>query len=81
LAGSDVKVTFTAASSDGAVLAVPQGAITSDAAGQLSVITVDANNNLARVAVRVGVSGDDLIEIIPLEVAALKEGDRVVIGG
>ncbi len=81
LAGDDVKVTFLAAATRGAVLAVPQGAISSDASGALSVIVEKADKSLIRVPVEVGVSGDSLVEVTPIASGSLREGDKVVIGG
>jgi peptidoglycan hydrolase-like protein with peptidoglycan-binding domain len=80
LAGADVRITFVAAATAGAVLAVPQGAIGSDASGRLSVI-VQRGESFVRVPVTTGVSGDSLVEVTPAEPGALRAGDQVVIGG
>ncbi|MFT3888693.1 MAG: peptidoglycan-binding protein [Arachnia sp.] len=81
LQGADVKVTFLAAATAGDVLAVPQGALSSDAGGRLSVIVQGADGILTRVPVEVGVAGDGLVEVTPAEDGALAAGTKVVIGG
>jgi hypothetical protein len=87
LAGVNVKVTFPTAQTVGEVLAVPQGAITSDSAGMVSVIVtgeVDPATGqlaLSRVPVSVGVSGGGLVEVTPVEEGALEAGARVVVSG
>ncbi len=81
LAGADVKVTFVAAATPGTVLAVPQGAINSDASGGLSVIVQAADKSLTRIPVEVGVAGESLVEVTPKTSDALRAGDKVVIGG
>jgi peptidoglycan hydrolase-like protein with peptidoglycan-binding domain len=80
-AGLDVRVTFVAAATAGQVLAVPQGALASNASGQLSVIVQRGEQTFVRVPVAAGVSGDSLVEVTPLEPGALRAGDQVVIGG
>lgn len=81
LAGADVKVTFTAAATPQKVLAVPQGAVSSDATGKLSVIVQRPDLSLIRVPVAVGVAATDLIEVTPKTPGSLTAGERVVIGG
>lgn len=81
LDGTDVKVTFVAASTVGKVLAVPQGAISSDPQGDLSVIVQAADRSLTRIPVTVGVTGSDVVEVRPSTPGALHAGDAVVVGG
>lgn len=81
LEGADVKVTFVAASTTGDVLAVPEGAVNSDANGDLSVIVQAVDQSLTRVPVTVGVTGSDVVEVKPKVIGALSVGDVVVVGG
>jgi multidrug efflux pump subunit AcrA (membrane-fusion protein) len=81
LIGLDIKVTFTTAKTNSAVLAVPLGAISSDGAGRRYVIVEDEHKDLVRCEVRVGVTGDDLVEVTPAAAGGLQAGDRVVISG
>jgi multidrug efflux pump subunit AcrA (membrane-fusion protein) len=87
LAGENIKVTFVEAATDGEVLGVPQGAISSDSAGTLSVVVVEGQDEasgrpvLRRVEIEVGVAGTDLVEVRPLRADQLADGMRVVIGG
>ncbi|MDR1151425.1 MAG: hypothetical protein LBK72_02915, partial [Bifidobacteriaceae bacterium] len=93
LAGVNIKVTFVEAATAGEVLGVPQGAISSDSAGTLSVIVVDSPGDgtntadpagqpeLRRVPVTSGVAGADLVEVTPTQAGALDAGMLVVIGG
>jgi hypothetical protein len=86
LAGENIKVTFEEASTSGEVLGVPQGAISSDSAGALSVVVVDPAQAdrgpvLRRVEVEIGVAGADLVEVSSIQAGELEEGMEVVIGG
>ncbi|MDR1295508.1 MAG: peptidoglycan-binding protein [Bifidobacteriaceae bacterium] len=96
LAGVNIKVTFVEAATAGEVLGVPQGAISSDSAGELSVIVVDGPGatqdstddagqsgqpELRRVPVTSGVAGTDLVEVTPTQPGTLDAGMLVVIGG
>ena len=79
LAGQDVKVTFTAAQTSGPVLAVPPGALSSDAAGKLWVIKVGEGQQLTQVEVTTGVQADGLVQVTPAS-GGLSPGDLVLIG-
>ncbi|MDR3202960.1 MAG: peptidoglycan-binding protein [Bifidobacteriaceae bacterium] len=87
LAGANLKVTFTAAQSAGEVLAVPQGALSSQPSGDLSVLLVGPADPatgepvLTRVQVTTGVSGEGLVEVAPVEPGALEPGAKVVVSG
>jgi hypothetical protein len=87
LSGANLKVTFVAAQTPTEVLGVPLGAISSNPAGELSVIvagepaTSGGSPSLRRVAVTTGVSGEGLVEVTPMEAGALDAGMPVVIGG
>ena len=79
LAGQDVKVTFTAAQTTGPVLAVPPGALSSDAAGKLWVIVVGEGQQLTQVEVTTGVQANGLVQVTPVS-GVLNPGDLVLIG-
>jgi peptidoglycan hydrolase-like protein with peptidoglycan-binding domain len=87
LSGVNLKVTFVAAQTATEVLGVPLGAISSNPAGDLSVIVAGeppapgVDPPLERVAVVTGVSGEGLVEVTPVEPGTLDAGMRVVIGG
>ncbi|MDR1033427.1 MAG: HlyD family efflux transporter periplasmic adaptor subunit [Bifidobacteriaceae bacterium] len=78
--GENVKVIFHAASTKNEVLAVPLGAISSDSAGETFVMVVGEKDELTEVAVKIGVSGDGLVEVTPKTEGALKKDDKVLIG-
>ncbi|WP_147449613.1 peptidoglycan-binding domain-containing protein [Actinomadura pelletieri] len=79
LDGENVRVTVTAASTEGPVLAVPQSAL-STAADGLTVVTVqEKNGSQRRVAVEAGMSAEGLVEVRPRK-GELAEGQQVVIG-
>lgn len=77
--GQDVRLTVESASSKGEVLAVPQAAITSAADGSTFVTRRNPDGTEERVPVRVGVTGNGLVEVAPLS-GALRPGDDVVTG-
>ncbi|HEY0237127.1 MAG TPA: peptidoglycan-binding domain-containing protein [Friedmanniella sp.] len=79
LTGADLKATITEASSDGAALAVPIAAVTASADGSTYVVRVDSSGDQSKVMVTVGVTGDGLVEVTPVD-GHLSEGDRVVTG-
>lgn len=79
LAGEDVRVTLTTASTDKKVLAVPEAAISSAADGRTSVTVVADDRALRVVEIRVGVSADGLVEVTPVH-DGLRPGDEVVTG-
>ena len=80
LVGADVRVTVTAAQTDGAVLVVPVSAISSTAEGASIVVRLDDSGADERVEVIAGVSGNGFVEVTPALSGALVAGDRVVTG-
>ncbi|GAA1371763.1 peptidoglycan-binding protein [Streptomyces beijiangensis] len=77
--GADVRLTIVAASSQDKVLAVPTSAISAGADG-LTTVTVRADNQERRVAVRVGMTGDGYVQITPEGSDHIAQGDQVVVG-
>ncbi|MDH6711076.1 peptidoglycan hydrolase-like protein with peptidoglycan-binding domain [Kitasatospora sp. MAA19] len=80
LAGKEVRISVTASSSDGPVLAVPSAAISAGADGQTSVSVIGPGGNTRRVPVRPGPSGGGFVAVTPEAGAALAPGDKVVVG-
>ncbi|MEU2235355.1 peptidoglycan-binding protein [Streptomyces vietnamensis] len=78
--GQNVRITITAAATDKAVLTVPEAAITSGADTRTIVTVVRADGTRHEVPVTAGVSANGLVEVTPSDPAALRAGDRVVIG-
>jgi peptidoglycan hydrolase-like protein with peptidoglycan-binding domain len=79
LAGEDVRLSVTAAATDGQVLVVPLSAVFAGADGQVAVLRVDPDGGQVRVAVVAGVSGDGYVAITPVQ-GGLTAGDLVVVG-
>lgn len=79
LIGQDVRLTLRFAQTAGAVLAVPQAAITSSADGRTYVTKVGPEGTRQRVEVRAGVAGNGLVEVEPVA-GGLAAGDKVVSG-
>jgi peptidoglycan hydrolase-like protein with peptidoglycan-binding domain len=79
LAGEDVRLSVTAASTDGEVLVVPLSAVFAGADGQVAVLRVDPDGGQVRVPVVAGVSGDGYVAITPVQ-GGLAAGDLVVVG-
>jgi hypothetical protein len=80
LTGANVRVTITAASSDGAVLVVPLAAVSAAADGRQRVSVMASGGDLADVFVRAGLSADGFVEVHPDHADELKAGDQVVVG-
>ena len=80
LSGANLRVTFTAAATDGEVLVVPLAAVSAGADGQARVDVVGANGKAEQVDVTAGLSADGFVEITPVEPGAIKQGDLVVVG-
>lgn len=81
LTGVNVRVTITAASSDGPVLVVPLAAVSSSAGGATRVSVLQAGSDSpVDVLVTAGVSADGFIAVVPVEVDTLAAGDLVVVG-
>ncbi len=76
----DVQITITAARSKGEVLAVPEAAVFAAASGMTYVTKVTAHGQQTRVPVRIGVTGNGMVQIIPADGAVISAGDRVVTG-
>jgi hypothetical protein len=79
LVGQDLSLSITAARSPGPVLAVPEAAIFAGANGETYVSKL-VGTTAVKVPVRVGISGDGMLQVIPLQAGALAAGDRVVTG-
>ncbi|MFI0264544.1 HlyD family efflux transporter periplasmic adaptor subunit [Streptomyces sp. NPDC017056] len=80
LAHQDVRLTIAAATSDGKVLSVPSSAVSAGADGRTTVTVREADGSDRRVEVRVGMSGDGVVEVAPAGGARLAEGEQVVVG-
>ena len=78
--GQDVSLTITAAHSPGKVLAVPEAAVFARADGRLYVTKMTGSQSSVAVPVRVGVTGDGLVGVTPLDGGTLAAGDRVATG-
>jgi HlyD family secretion protein len=79
LVGQDLSLTITTARSQEAVLAVPEAAIFAGANGETYVSKL-VGTAAVKVPVRVGISGDGMLQVIPLQPSALAAGDRVITG-
>lgn len=85
LAGTNLRVTITAASTDTPTLVVPLAAVSSAADGTTSLSILESNDagveaEPVTVAVTAGLSADGFVSVKPVEVDGLVEGDRVVVG-
>jgi hypothetical protein len=78
--GQDVALRIVAAHSNGPVLAVPEAAIFAGADGRTFVTKLTATGAQVRVPVKVGVSGDGLVEVDPNQRNSLTVRNRVVTG-
>lgn len=81
LAGVNVRVTITSASTQTETLVVPLAAVSSAADGstRVSVLRGDASEPVD-VAVTAGLSADGFVAVEPVDPDALGVGDRVVVG-
>jgi hypothetical protein len=79
LAGEDVRLTITAASSGRKVLAVPVSAVSAGADGQTTVLARRGEQE-RRVVVDTGMTADGYVQITPVDPRSLAVGDRVVVG-
>lgn len=77
--GQNVRITVTAAATQGAVLAVPEAALSSGADARTSVSVLEAGGRQRIVHVTTGVSADGMVQVTPLD-GELAAGDRVVVG-
>uniref|UniRef100_A0AAU2JQH9 Peptidoglycan-binding protein n=1 Tax=Streptomyces sp. NBC_00049 TaxID=2903617 RepID=A0AAU2JQH9_9ACTN len=80
LTGQDVRVTVTAASTDGKALVVPITAISSGADGRTTVTVLEAGGERRRVEIRTGTAGDGFVAVIPVADGSLTGGDQVITG-
>jgi multidrug efflux system membrane fusion protein len=80
LIGQGVALTIAAARSAGKVLAVPEAAVFARADGRLYVTKVTGPQSSVAVPVRVGVTGNGLVGVTPLDGGTLAAGTRVAIG-
>lgn len=80
LTGQDVRVTVTAASTDGKSLVVPITAISSGADGRTTVTVLEESGGRRRVEIRAGTAGDGFVAVTPLADGSLAGGDRVITG-
>ncbi|MER5758980.1 peptidoglycan-binding protein [Streptomyces sp. NPDC002082] len=80
LTGQDVRVTVTAASTDGKALVVPITAISSGADGRTTVTVLAEGGERRRVEIRAGTAGDGFVAVTPVADGALAGGDRVITG-
>jgi len=81
LAGANVRVTITAASTDSESLVVPVAAVSSggDGSARVSVLKADTTDPVD-VPVTAGLSADGFIAVEPVNPTGLNVGDRVVVG-
>jgi multidrug efflux pump subunit AcrA (membrane-fusion protein) len=77
--GADVQITVATASTSGPVLAVPEAAITTNAAGATFVEVREHSGQLRRVTVRTGVTSGGMVAVTPTQ-GSLAIGDQVVTG-
>lgn len=80
IAGSNLRVTITAASTDTAALVVPAAAVSSAADGSTNVSVLGADGQPVAVPVVAGISADGFVAIEPTADDALRDGDQVVVG-
>ncbi len=71
-------MTVTSAQTASPVLVVPLSAVSAGADGRTTVSVLGTNDQVSRVEIRAGVSGDGFVEITPIG-GELSEGDRVVV--
>ncbi|KHD74951.1 hypothetical protein MB27_25995 [Actinoplanes utahensis] len=79
LAGEDVRLTVTAASSGTEVLVVPLAAVSAGADGKTSVTVVDGDAR-TRVEVTPGLVGDGFVQVTPVGGARLEPEQTVLVG-
>ncbi|WP_189389751.1 peptidoglycan-binding protein [Streptomyces sp. SDr-06] len=78
--GLDVRVTVTAASSDGPVLVVPATAVSAGADGNTSVSVRAASGAQQRIPVTAGMDADGYVAVTAAPGYRLAAGDAVVVG-
>jgi hypothetical protein len=80
MVGQNVNLAISAAGSNGPVLAVPEAAVFAHADGRIYVAKVTGPNSQVDVPVRIGITGDGLVQVTPTGGATLRAGDLVVTG-
>lgn len=80
LTAANIRVTITAASSDGEVLVVPVAAVSAAADGQQRVSVLGDDGTATTINVRPGLSADGFVEVEPTADAVLRPGDQVIVG-
>lgn len=80
LVGQNLSLTINAASSSGPVLAVPEAAVFASADGGTYVSKVTGPHSQVKVPVRIGLTGDGLVQVTPLHPGELAAGTQVVTG-
>lgn len=78
-AGHDVRVTISAAQTPRPVLVVPLSAVSAGADGRTTVSKVGSGQQITRIEVVTGPSGDGFVAVTAAD-GALNEGDKVVVG-
>jgi peptidoglycan hydrolase-like protein with peptidoglycan-binding domain len=78
--GRNVRVTFTAAATEGEVLVVPVAALSSGGDGAARVEVVGDDGAVTVVNVEPGLSAEGFVEVEPVEGGELAAGDLVVVG-
>lgn len=76
--GTNIRVTFVAASTGSPVLVVPELAVSSGSDGQERVEVVGDDGSIREVKVRTGLSTEGKVEVTPMTEGELQEGDKVV---
>jgi hypothetical protein len=79
LSGTNLRVTFTAAATEGEVFVVPLAAVSSAANGQTRVDKLLADNKTMEIGVTAGLSADGFVAITPGDPTQLSKGDLVVV--
>ncbi|MER5882541.1 peptidoglycan-binding protein [Streptomyces sp. NPDC001941] len=80
LAGQDVRLTVTAATSRGPVLVVPLSAVYAGADGRTRVTVYGSGGARREVEIATDLTGDGSVAVRPLGGAALRAGDQVIVG-
>ena len=78
--GRNVRVTFTAAATEGEVLVVPVAALSSGGDGVARVEKVGDDGTVTVVGVEPGLSAEGFVEVTPLDGGTLEAGDLVIVG-
>ncbi|GAA3126121.1 hypothetical protein GCM10010466_16270 [Planomonospora alba] len=81
LVGDPVTAKIAVGATEGEVLTVPVAAVVTSADGRPRVQVELPGDRTRDVPVRTGLAADGSVQVSPVEPGALKEGDRVVVGG